>query len=194
MSSKQQILAAIGRHRVEPRPLPSLDEAWITYADVQQQFTEVLTAIGGRVVVAESLADVERDLRTFEPYAEAKQVCSLVEGIPGSVDLNALDDPHQTEPIELAIVRGQFAVAENGAVWVTDEGIKHRAVLFITQYLALIVPRSEIVHNMHQAYERLSFGAPRFGAFISGPSKTADIEQSLVIGAHGPKATTVYLV
>jgi L-lactate dehydrogenase complex protein LldG len=89
---------------------------------------------------------------------------------------------------------GRFAVAENGAVWVTDAGVKHRAVAFIVQHLALVVPAGEIIDNMHLAYERLTFNDAGFGAFISGPSKTADIEQSLVIGAHGPRSLTVFCI
>jgi L-lactate dehydrogenase complex protein LldG len=72
--------------------------------------------------------------------------------------------------------------------------MKHRAILFITQHLVLVVPRDQVIDNMHQAYERLSFADPGFGVFLSGPSKTADIEQSLVIGAHGPRSLTVFLV
>jgi L-lactate dehydrogenase complex protein LldG len=105
-----------------------------------------------------------------------------------------VEDPHQLESVDFAILPGRFAVAENGAVWVTDEGVKQRVIFFIVQHLALVVPASEIVHNMHQAYERLAFARPGFGAFISGPSKTADIEQSLVIGAHGPRSLTVFCV
>jgi L-lactate dehydrogenase complex protein LldG len=47
---------------------------------------------------------------------------------------------------------------------------------------------------MHQAYERLQGREYNFGVFIAGPSKTADIEQSLVLGAHGARTMTVFLV
>ena len=71
-----------------------------------------------------------------------------------------------------------------------------RALPFIAQNLALVIRKKDVVVNMHAAYERiggmnLEYG---FATFIAGPSKTADIEQSLVLGAHGPKSMTVFLV
>ena len=73
-------------------------------------------------------------------------------------------------------------------------GIVHRVIYFLVQHLALVIRTGSIVHNMHQAYERLNLGSRRFGTFISGPSKIADIEQSLVIGAHGARSLHVFLV
>ena len=195
MSSRTEILAAIRRHTIEPTELPTLAQPWIEYPDPQRQFTDVLTGIGARVVVASTIADVQRDLDAHDLYATAQEVVSLVPGIAkANVDLAAIDDPHQLETIDFAVLPAEFAVAENGAVWVTDAAVKHRALYFICQHLAFVVPRNQILSNMHQAYERLSFGKQQFGVFISGPSKTADIEQSLVIGAHGPRSTIVYLL
>ena len=61
----------------------------------------------------------------------------------------------------------------------------------ITKHLVLVIEEKSLVPYMHQAYEKIeNFN---FGVFISGPSKTADIEQSLVIGAHGALSLTVFL-
>ncbi|HET9593944.1 MAG TPA: LUD domain-containing protein, partial [Anaeromyxobacteraceae bacterium] len=89
---------------------------------------------------------------------------------------------------------GAFAVAETGAVWLDGASLPHRGIFVITQHLALVVPASEIVNDMHEAYAHLRFDGPGFGLFIAGPSKTADIEQALVIGAQGARSCTVLLV
>ena len=197
-SSKQTILSAIRRHHLPEAPLPSLKQSWISFADAPKQFASVLESVGGRAVSVPTLDAINAELAKLPAWTEARKVVSLVSGFqpePSNrvIDFNQLDDPHQTEDIDFAILPGEFAVAENGAVWITDSGVKHRAIFFIAQQLALVVSASNIVHNMHEAYERLSFDSPGFGAFISGPSKTADIEQSLVVGAHGPRSLTVFI-
>jgi L-lactate dehydrogenase complex protein LldG len=192
MSSKADILSAIRRQHVPPSEPPGLEQPWITYADPFAQFQSAVESVGGRCLEVASAEAANQILAATPPYAEAKEVVSLVPGIGrANVDLDAVGDPHQLETIDFAVIRGQFAVAENGAIWVTDEGVKQRAIFFICQHLAIVLPREQILSNMHDAYRRLSFAQPGFGVFISGPSKTADIEQSLVIGAHGPRSLTV---
>jgi L-lactate dehydrogenase complex protein LldG len=176
--------------------LPELGRGpWITFADPSAQFENVLSAVGGRCVRVATIDDVRRELADLPAYAAAKKVYSLCDGIASrGVDPHVIRDPHQLEDVDCAILPGDFAVAENAAAWVTDDGVPDRVIYFIAQHVALVLPAREIVHNMHEAYERLRFAGTGFGCFISGPSKTADIEQSLVIGAHGARSLTVFLL
>ncbi len=195
MTSKDSILAAIRRHQVPAAPLPELDGPWITYDDPLAAFTASVEAVGGQVARVGNRDELAERLQVLPAWNAAQTICNTVPGVDlGNFDLDACADPHQLEHIDLAVVEGQFAVAENGAVWVTDEHLRHRVVLFIAQHLALVTPADQVVDNLHQAYQRLAWGERGFGVLISGPSKTADIEQSLVIGAHGARSLTVFLL
>jgi L-lactate dehydrogenase complex protein LldG len=195
MASRDEILAAIRKHQPASSELPALNGQWITYPDRLAQFSGTILAIGGGFIRAASAAEADRQLSEIAAYRDAKQTVSIVPGIgQGNVDLAAIADAHQLETVDFAVLPGEFGVAENGAVWATDRGLKHRAIYFIVQHLALVIAADQIVDNMHQAYERLQFERAEFGTFIAGPSKTADIEQSLVIGAHGPRSLTVICV
>jgi L-lactate dehydrogenase complex protein LldG len=195
MASRDDILRAVRAHLPPPADLPENEARGITYADRPKQFAPMVEMVGGRCVFAADRAEVNQTLATMPEVMTALKVVSLVDGIgTPNVELNDVNDPHDLADVDFAVLPGRFGVAENGAVWVTDEGVKHRAIYFIAQHLALVISASDILDNMHQAYERLKFDKPGFGAFISGPSKTADIEQSLVIGAHGPRSLTVFCV
>src|SRR5690606_8743900 len=95
-------------------------------------------------------------------------------------------DPHSFENTELAIIRAHFVVSENGASWLTEEAMGQRIIPYICQHLAVLVDADDVIPTLHEAYERIGTGDYGFGGFIGGPSKTADIEQALVLGAHGP--------
>ena len=195
MDSKRQILEAIRRQAVPAAELPEMDGEWLVFENPRRQFAEVLSSVGGACVRVRDLEQLNRELKELPSYACALQICSSVPGAGApNVDPGQITDPHALESVDFAVLPGEFGVAENGAVWVTDKGLPHRVLYFIVQHLALVIPADQIVHNMHEAYARLSLGSAGFGAFISGPSKTADIEQSLVIGAHGPRSLTVFLL
>jgi L-lactate dehydrogenase complex protein LldG len=194
MSSRNAILAALRQHAPPPSPRPGALTG-IRYADSLRQFEETLIGVGGTLVRKNSEEDLLSALAKVEVYAAAAKVASLVPDVPSrSVDLSAITDPHDLEGIDVAIIPGKFGVAENAAVWIAGETLApHRAIFVVAQHLILVVPSQEIVDNLHQAYERIQWTPKSFGIFISGPSKTADIEQSLVIGAHGARSCTVIL-
>jgi L-lactate dehydrogenase complex protein LldG len=198
MSSKAAIFASINIQPIPAVALPPDVASPIRYENPLQQFSDVLKMIGGQVVQVANLSEAERLIGKQDVVQTAQQIVSVVPGIKidagKEIGLKTISDPHELERIDVAILRGEFAVAENGAVWCTDELLKHRVVYFLSQHVILLVPAKTIVNNMHEAYEKLGFAKREFGMFMAGPSKTADIEQSLVIGAHGARSLTVYLV
>ncbi|MEZ6042675.1 MAG: LUD domain-containing protein [Planctomycetaceae bacterium] len=178
-------------------PLPELpaEGPWQTFDDRYSRFSEVLEFVGGTAVRVATVAEANTHLQAHPKWNESTVRCSVVEGLGDSTfDLNAVEDPHLLENVGFAVLKGHFGVAENGAVWVTDNTVKHRVLYFIPQYIAIAIPSVSLVNNMHEAYTKISAKDHAFAGFISGPSKTADIEQSLVIGAHGARALTVYLI
>lgn len=195
MSSRDQILQSIRSHSIPSGSLPELMSAGVQYDDPMAKFCEVLAMVGGRGVHVATLAEAQQALSEIPTYQSAKRKVSACPGIgETNFDAASVTDPHDFEAVDFAVLPGLIACAENAAVWVTDEKVPHRVLYFLTQHLALVVPSRSLVHNLGQAYPQINVQAARFSAWISGPSKTADIEQSLVIGAHGPRSLTVFLV
>jgi L-lactate dehydrogenase complex protein LldG len=194
-TSRDTILQALRAKQREPVPLPDLDQPCIRFDDPVATFAQMLEAVGGRCLHAADWQEVNRQLDQLPAFRQARLIGSSATGIDRvNFDVNSATDPHELAQLDFYVATGQFAVAENGAVWVTSVQTPHRALFFIVQHLALIVPADQMLHNLHEAYERLRFDRPEFGLFLSGPSKTADIEQSLVIGAHGARSLTVFLL
>jgi len=195
VSSRDTILNALRRNAPPLSPAPRMPEG-ITYPDPEKQFAAAFTSVGGEFVRVPDYATLNVELDKLPYYTNAHRIVSLVEGVgTPNVALDSIQDPHALEGVDLAIIPGEFGVAENGAVWIPGSALgSQRAVYVISEHLVLVVAADRLVSNMHQAYERVKIERPGFGLFISGPSKTADIEQALVIGAHGPRSCTLYMV
>jgi L-lactate dehydrogenase complex protein LldG len=192
--ARTEILNAIRAARCPDVPLPAPMGAGAAPADLRAAFVAALKAGGGDALSARDADDVARVLHARHPACGSAYSC--VPGIPSRDFTPPADgDPHAFESVDLAVVPGVFGVSENGAVWLGGETLRHRSCLFLAQHLAIVLPAAETVATMHDAYARLSRSRiPDFGLFIAGPSKTADIEQCLVIGAHGARSLCVVLV
>jgi len=197
MSSRDTILDRIRGNQPAHRELPVAPEGGMAGADTLSQFVSALEAIGGAVYIIPGPDHIAAIVRGR--YPEARRI---IAGIPQLAAIGespaTIADPHTLEDVDLAILPAHFGVAENGACWITEKQMIERALPFITQHLALVLPGNAIVPDMHAAYERIaaldSVEPYGFATFIAGPSKTADIEQSLVLGAHGPASLTVFLL
>jgi L-lactate dehydrogenase complex protein LldG len=187
MTSRDKILANIRKNNVVVDiELPSYENFGTTYENKFEKFSVMIESVGGKAL---KIDKKDLDKTILELYKDEKIIASNVEGFTlGNFDSNNEEDPHNLKEIDVAVVSGNFAVAENGAIWMKNENNRHRSLYFIAQNIVIVIDEKEIVSNMHEAYEKINFEDSGYGVFISGPSKTADIEQSLVIGAHGPKS------
>lgn len=195
MSRRDEILAGLKQARYEGEALPGFTGFGERYDDVIAQFELSLQAVGGTLLRASTTQDAAQQVAELEVVKQADRIVSrLPELLEGNLELTDVSDARELDQLSVAAVPGVFAVAENGAVWIDPSDLLHRSVLFIAEHLIVVVRESQLVHNMHQAYRRLGADLPGYGLFVSGPSKTADIEQSLVIGAQGPRSLHVVMV
>ena len=192
MSSRDKILSQIRQNKPEAVELPATTTFANNFENTEDKFREMLAAIYTEVIVVKNLEELS--LKAEELYGKVVNRATTIPALSAWADFSLnVSDPHELETIEIAIVQAEFGVAENGAVWVSDQYLPHRVLPFITQNLAFVIPRNALVDNMHEAYARLKDTLGR-GCFIAGPSKTADIEQSLVIGAHGARSMVIFLL
>ncbi len=194
MNSRSQILAAVQANQPDLNPLPLLDSFFESSENDQtQRFTHILSSIGGRVIEVDSNAEISIILKeNFD--LETIRTVSGIKDIMEHTDTFDISEPHALSNVELAILPAHFAVAENGACWINESILAERVLPFITQHLVLVVNKSDILPTMHHAYQKIGDESYGFGTFIAGPSKTADIEQSLVLGAHGARSLLVFLI
>ena len=195
MSNKDDILKRYRANVREKFDMPDLsDIKAITYPDPLVQYITMTESVGGHVIEVKEGQDINKLIKDL--YPDAKEIASNLPEItiatrnPDEVgrarDLNGTD---------VGIIRGKFGVAENACVWI-PQTMKEKAICFISENLVILLLKSQIVNNMHEAYKRIEFDKTYdgYGTFISGPSKTADIAQVLVMGAQAARSATILLM
>lgn len=193
MDSREKILKAIEANLPPQQILPDVEAInAISFEDKAAAFTKTTEGIGSKLIAVNSYDDITRYIN--ENYSNDVKILTTITDLSAFTQLDATGAPALLNDTMLAIIPAMMGVAENGAVWVTDAIFKIRALPFICENLAVVLHRKDIVSNMHQAYAAIGETEYAFGLFIAGPSKTADIEQSLVLGAHGPKTMTIFLM
>ena len=192
MNSRERILDTVRKNQPTEAPLQEMVPGSDDPIDKLQKFIDVLEGIGGKAIRVRGWDEIDKILK--ERFSAEKRWVNLIPELPDvRTRADYGSDPHLLEDVALTVLKGHFGVAENGATWITEELMGDRALPFICEHLALVIPVDRIHATMYDAYQYIDQSQYNFGTFIAGPSKTADIEQSLVLGAHGPKSLTVFL-
>ena len=187
MDTRTNILNTITAAKPTRVSLPEIDiTAVIQYPDKVAQFQSVVESIGGKVAAITTMIqlkeEIEKEMQAGNFIVNTLAELGEVDDRLGSLTADQLAGVHKS------YIKGMIGVAENGAVWISESQLTNRLLPFICQHLVLVIERKNIVATMHHAYRQVDTFREGFGVFIAGPSKTADIEQSLVIGAHGARS------
>ncbi len=191
MSSRDRILSHIKANKPNPWPLPDVPVFESSSPDKKKLFIQILERGGSKVGCVDEINQIGRVVSSIFP--ERKRTLSTLGNVENTENITSLD-PEFYEGTDITIVEGVLGVAENGAIWITEKELEGIRVLpFITQHLVMVVSEKSLVGTMHEAYKVLGRPDSEFGVFIAGPSKTADIEPSPVIGAQGARSLLVIL-
>lgn len=197
MSAREEILERLRKNTRETYDFPDLSGLNpITFPDPVAEFIKKTTTTAGAKLIEMEESDNLNEL-IRKAYPEAKVLASNLPGIEADLNPDTVEHVKDLMKVDVGIIEGRIGVAENACIWIPQQ-MKEKAVCFASEYLVIILRRDDIVNNMHEAYARLATSAEyfqqyKFGTFISGPSKTADIESALVYGAQAARGVTVVL-
>ena len=193
MASKEDILKKYRANVRQQFDMPDLiDIKATTYPEPLVQFVKMSEMVGGQVIEVDPGRDINTLIKGL--YPDAKEIASnLPEVTIATRNPDTVGRARDLNGTDVGIIRGMFGVAENGCIWIPQQ-MKEKAVCFISENLVILLPKSQIVNNMHEAYKRIEFNDYGYGTFISGPSKTADIAQVLVMGAQAARSVTIFLL
>jgi L-lactate dehydrogenase complex protein LldG len=198
MSTREEILSRLRKNTRETYDLPDLSSLKpITFADPVEEFkVKTTTTAGAKLIELNDETNLNQVIRNT--YPDAKIIASNLPGVDADMNPDAVENAQQLMQVDVGVVEGRIGVAENACIWIPQQ-MKEKAVCFASEQLVIVLRCQDIVNNMHEAYERIAksqefFQQYPFGTFISGPSKTADIESALVYGAQAARGVTVILL
>jgi len=197
MSARENILKRLRDNTRETYDMPAMNGLNpITFANPVAEFVAKTTTTAGARILEMKEADNLNDL-VRQAYPDAKIIASNLTDVDAQLNPDTVDDARELMTADVGVVEGTIGVAENACIWIPQQ-TKEKSVCFAVQQLVIVLRRDAIVNNMHEAYSLISdskecFKKYPFGTFISGPSKTADIESALVYGAQAARGVTVVL-
>lgn len=201
----RRLSAACGGHgeTAAVEPLPG-GAAMTPEGDRVAQFAKAFAAAGGfllRGPVERALSDLGEMLRAegvtalFFPEDDeaAREIAQAL--VPfGPFNLTTGTEVRGgSDAVTAGFRSAEAAIAETGTIVETGAGGKTLLPGLIADVHVSIVPAASVVARMEEALAAFSADPPRNISFLSGPSRTGDIEQTLTVGAHGPKKAIALL-
>ncbi len=167
---------------------------------ILETFARNFTSIRGQFVICDNKFDFIDKLLTLQERRKLKSIYCWEEEIQQQLKETGITFHSQKDPVEkmqVSITGCEALIARTGSVLVSSS--KNSRALTIYPPLHIVVAYSsqvvmELKDGMQVMRNKYGKNLPSMLSFISGPSRTADIENTVVIGAHGPKELFVFLI
>jgi len=178
-----------------PLRSPSIDE-------LLQLFTENLKAVGGQVSVVNDLSGatkaVQEIVNNTRPSRVAISDSRLVRDVVGDVKTDAeilrSASAHELFTCDIGITSAQYAIAETGTLVLNSEKEYARLTSLVPDIHICVLELRPMCQNMAEVLDHMRHDLSPAVTFITGPSRTSDIELTLAIGVHGPRELHVILI
>ncbi len=164
-------------------------------------FEKKLTNVNGIFHFSKDMFALQKEIKSFfksknevpfHVYEDNIQDLLLKAGIPFT------STPDDMAKVAISMTGCEYLIARLGTILVSSENTKSRKIIAFPPVHAVIAPTSKLIYDLPDALDLLEkrFSEeplPSMISLITGPSRTADIEKTLILGAHGPKELHVFL-
>lgn len=206
-TSREKVLKKIRNALIykTDNPFPNVDFDKPIYKDFEETyditFAQEFTRIGGKFIFCEddnefiqSLKFLISENKWSNIFCNEHKLCDMLE----SADMEYDSGEKEFQKLEIGLTRCEFLIARLGSVMVSSkQSLGRRINVFPEKHLVLAYA-SQLVPDLKDAFvkmkEKYPTGMPSFISVITGQSRTADIEKTLVLGAHGPRDIYVFLI
>jgi L-lactate dehydrogenase complex protein LldG len=186
-------------------PYASLDTETSVYHPFDDEpdfvFAKEFTRVSGQFIYCENQSELKKNLtalfsenRWSNIYCREPDIIKLVQ----STGINVLSDEEQLTESKVAITFCEFLIARLGSIMISSAQASGRKLIVFPENHIVIAYTGQIVAELKDALikmkEKYNNRLPSLVSVITGPSRTADIEKTLVMGAHGPRMLYLFLL
>lgn len=204
--AKQNILKKIRKalSNSTPLPFPQSEGNSTVYQPAQQdlglEFAERFTSLQGKFVFCENETELVAQLKQVIANNKWDKIFCKEEGLRKTLADNKFDNYSHNDlsSCDTALTTCEWLVARTGSIVMSAAQGSGRTVSVYAPIHICIAYTSQLVYDVKDALlkarEKYSGNLPSLITFATGPSRTADIEKTLVVGVHGPKEVYVFLI
>lgn len=205
-TAKEKLLKKVRKALLEKRdnPYPNLEDLPL-YAPTDEMlevvFAEAFTAVSGQFVFCEDEVDLIENLLTLAEERKWNKIYVWepeLQTLLATYEFPFYETDKDFEQVQAGITLCESLIARNGSIMISNAGAAGRRLSIYPPVHIVVAYTSQLVMDLKDAFKRLKekYGTelPTMISNITGPSRTADIEKTLVLGAHGPKEIFVFLL